>query len=302
MLLAGTFGIVIGGPIALFIWQHWLPDDAWRVIAFLAGSWIGGGANAVALQQNFGASDAAIAPIIIVDVAVANVWMGLLLFMAGRQERVDRWFGGDTSAITALEEKMRDYQRRVARTATLTDLLTILAVGFVVAWLSHVFGARIAAGQPAFLADFLGAFAWKVILATTVGMLLSFTRARSLEGAGASKIGSVMIYLLVASIGAKADFSRLSEAGYYVAMGATWILIHIIVLLTVGKLIRAPFFFVAVGSQANVGGAASAPIVAGAFNPVLAPVGVLLAIAGYVLGTYCGLICISMCRWVAGGG
>lgn len=298
MLLTGTAGVVIGGPLALWLWQGVLPEDAWQVMAYLAGSWIGGGANAVALQQNFGASNAAIAPIIVVDVAVANVWMGVLLFLAGRHERVDRWFGGDTTAITALEEKMHAFQQRVTRVPTMTDIMVILALAFGVAWGSHVLGQTIAAHQPEFMGRFLGAFAWKVMLATTVGTMLSFTRARNLEGVGASRMGSVMIYLLVATIGAGADFTKLGEAAEYLWLGATWILIHIIILLAVGKLIRAPFFFIAVGSQANIGGAASAPVVAGAFNPVLAPVGVLLAIAGYVLGTYAGLVCIWICRYV----
>jgi uncharacterized membrane protein len=306
MLLAGTAGVVIGGPIALAIWQGHVEEDAWRQMSYLAGSWIGGGANAVALQKIFGASDAAIGPIIVVDVAVANVWMGVLLFLAGRQAGVDRWFGGDTSAITALERRMENFHQRVARTASLGDLLTILALGFGAAWLAHVVAGKMM--QNSFIAwleneGFLNAFGWKIALVTAVGVLMSFTRARALEGAGASKIGSVMIYLLVACIGAGADFGRLleGEAGYYLAIGATWMLIHVIILLSVGKLIKAPFFYVAVGSQANIGGAASAPVVAGAFNPVLAPVGVLLAIAGYVLGTYCGIVCIHLCKLVVGG-
>lgn len=314
MLLAGTAGVVIGGPIALGIWGNWLhkvPEDSWRLMSYLAGSWIGGGANAVALQKTFGASDAAISPIIVVDVAVANVWMGVLLFLAGRHAVVDRWFGGDTSAIVALERKMEDFQQRVARHPTLTDLFMILALGFGAAWLAGLAGnwlgnRDLSFGVGRYVVDvnkLLSPFAWKVVLVTTAGMLLSFSRARKLEGAGASKLGSVMIYLLVACIGAGADFRRLlePEAKYFLALGATWMLIHIIILLAVGKLIKAPFFFVAVGSQANIGGAASAPVVAGAFNPVLAPVGVLLAIAGYVLGTYAGLVCITICRFVAEG-
>ena len=141
---------------------------------------------------------------------------------------------------------------------------------------------------------------WKFILITAVGVVLSFTPARKLEGAGASKIGSVMIYLLVACIGAHADFTTLGEQPAYILMGFIWIAVHIIVLLTVGWLIKAPMFFVAVGSQANIGGAASAPVVAAAFHPSLAPVGALLAVAGYVLGTYAGLVCMALLKAVAG--
>ncbi len=300
VMLAGTLGIMLGGPIALAIWQHWLPDDAWRRMSYLAGSWIGGGANAVALQKTFGVSDAAISPIIVVDVAVANMWTGVLLYWAGRSDRVDRWLKADASAIRILEGEIQEFQDSVTRPASLRDLLYVVAIGFGFAYLGHAAGKWIM-GLEFFarLGDYLNAFAWKVIIATTAGVTLSFTRMRTLEGAGASKIGSLMLYLLIACIGAGADFRRLTESGAFLGLGLTWILIHIGCVLLVGKLIRAPFFFIAVGSQANIGGAASAPIVAGAFNPLLAPVGVLLAILGYVLGTYGGLVCVNLCRLIA---
>ena len=299
VMLAGTLGIMLGGPIALAIWQHWLPDDAWRRMSYLAGSWIGGGANAVALQKTFGVSDAAISPIIVVDVAVANMWTGVLLYWAGRSDRVDRWLKADASAIRILEGEIQEFQDSVTRPASLRDLLYVVAIGFGFAYLGHAAGKWIM-GLEFFarLGDYLNAFAWKVIIATTAGVTLSFTRMRTLEGAGASKIGSLMLYLLIACIGAGADFHRLTESGAFLGLGLTWILIHIGCVLLVGKLIRAPFFFIAVGSQANIGGAASAPIVAGAFNPLLAPVGVLLAILGYVLGTYGGLVCVNLCRLI----
>ena len=154
------------------------------------------------------------------------------------------------------------------------------------------------------MGEFIPATTWKYIIVTTLGVILSFTPARKLEGAGASKLGSVMIYLLVACIGASADFAKIVQAPALILMGFVWIAFHIIMLLGVGWLIKAPIFFVAVGSQANIGGAASAPVVAAAYHPSLAPVGALLAVAGYVLGTYAGLVCMHMLKSVAhaGGG
>jgi uncharacterized membrane protein len=137
-------------------------------------------------------------------------------------------------------------------------------------------------------------FFWIVVIATTGGLILSFTKVRRLEGAGASTLGSAFLYILVASIGMKMDITAIFKTPGLFLIGIVWMIIHVSILLTVGKLIKAPFFFTAVGSQANVGGAASAPIVAAAFHPSLAPVGVLLAVFGYALGTYgayfCGLL------------
>jgi uncharacterized membrane protein len=137
-----------------------------------------------------------------------------------------------------------------------------------------------------------------VILVTTVGVALSFTPLRNLEGAGASRVGMLFLYVLVMTIGAKADFRRLLDAPALVAVGVVWMAIHAGTILLTRRLLRAPIFFAAVGSQANVGGAASASVVAAAFHPALAPVGVMLAVAGYVLGTYGGLVCAAMLEQV----
>jgi uncharacterized membrane protein len=300
MLLAGTFGVVIGGPIALWIMQPWLPPDAWKGMTALCGSWIGGGANFVALGHMAGISDEMLALMVIPDVFVANIWMGILLYLSGLQHRIDRWTGANAEAIRDLERRMTDFQQRTARTPSLADLLIILALGFGISWLGYLAGGVLPEISTETSGTIISHTTWKYVLVTTVGLVLSCTRARNLEGAGASKVGSVMIYLLVACIGASANFHKIVDAPEFIVMGLIWISIHIVILLAVGKLIRAPIFFVAVGSQANIGGAASAPIVASAFHPSLAPVGVLLAIAGYVLGTYAGWLCMLMLQAVAG--
>jgi uncharacterized membrane protein len=162
-------------------------------------------------------------------------------------------------------------------------------------WLATLAGRVLGEGSPVF-----DATVWKFIIVTALAIAASFTPVRRLEGAGASRIGTLMLYLLIASIGAQADFTQMKEAPVLVAVGAVWMALHATILLGVGWMIRAPVFFFAVGSQANIGGAASAPIVAAAFHPSLAPVGVLLAVLGYVLGTYCGLISMGLLRMVAG--
>lgn len=294
MLLAGTAGVVIGGPISLAICNPWLPDDVWQGMAALAGSWIGGGANFVAIGQTAGATDAMLGPIIVVDVFVASIWMGTLLYLSGHQNAIDNRTGANAEAIRDLERRMTDFQQRVTRVPSMPDLMMILALGFVGSWVSY----KVAEWLPD-VGSMITSFAWKFIIVTALGIGLSFTRARNLEGAGASKIGTVMIYLLVACIGAGANFAEIGKYPAYVLMGFVWMACHVLVLLGVGRLIRAPLFFVAVGSQSNIGGAASAPVVASAFHPSLAPVGALLAVAGYVLGTYAGLFCMQLLKMVA---
>jgi uncharacterized membrane protein len=141
-------------------------------------------------------------------------------------------------------------------------------------------------------------FFWVVVLATTGGLFLSFTKARTLEGAGASTVGSVMLYVLIATIGMGMDITAIVERPGLFALGGVWMLIHVVLLFAVGRAIKAPTFYLAVGSVANVGGAASAPVVASAFHPSLAPVGVLLAVLGYAIGTYGAWVCGQLMRMV----
>jgi uncharacterized membrane protein len=144
-------------------------------------------------------------------------------------------------------------------------------------------------------------FFWIVVLATLIGIFLSFTRARNLEGIGASKWATIFLYILVATIGMQMNLGQVFQNLGLIFIGLIWMLIHALCMIVVARLIKAPFFYVAVGSMANIGGAASAPVVASAFAPGLAPVGVLLAVLGYAIGTYGGLICAYLMQIVAGG-
>ena len=289
MFLAGTFGIVIGGPLTIILLSYNSPDlvggsgpdEIWKGLATIAGSWIGGGANQTAMKEMFGCSDKLFSAMITVDVIVANIWMAFLLYGAGISSRVDKWFKADSTSIEELKVNLSEYQAKVARIPNLTDLMIILAVGLGLTGLAHM-GADIIAPWISLNAPQLAKFSlttkffWLIVIATTGGLILSFTKVKKYEGAGASKVGSVFLYILVATIGMKMDALAIFDNPELFLIGIIWMLIHVIILLAVGKIIKAPFFFVAVGSQANVGGAASAPIVASAFHPSLAPVGVCL--------------------------
>lgn len=313
MFLAGTISIMIGGPVALLIVGTISPeivggtgpDEVWRGLATVAGSWIGGGANQTAMLEVFEPSTDLFGAMVTVDIIVANIWLAFLLYGAGISDRVDTWFKADSSAITELKNKIANYQANIARVPTLTDLSKIGAVAFLLVAVGHLAGDSIGPwveeNSPLLTRMSLNSsFFWIVIVATTGGLILSFTNVRKLEGAGASKVGSLFLYILVMTIGMKMNIASMLDAPGYFVIGAVWILIHVTVLLLVAKFIKAPFFFVAVGSQANVGGAASAPIVASAFHPALAPVGVLLAVFGYALGTYGAWACALMMQAISG--
>ena len=309
MFLTGTFGVMLGAVVSLLAMQAIHPEtvagDTWRGMTTVAGSWIGGGANQAAMKEMFEVDATMFGQFVAVDVLVANVWMAVLLFLAARHAAFDRWTGADTSAIDDMKRRVEAYQAEHTRNPTLTDLMIILALGLGATGLAHAIADPLVAWIKSMPAEWrlqdyslTAKFFWITMLATTIGLLLSFTRARKLEGAGASKIGSVMLYVLVATIGMQMDLGALLERPWLFVMGLIWIATHGLLMIGMAKLIRAPLFFMAVGSQANIGGAASAPVVASAFHPSLAPVGVLLAVLGYALGTYCAYMVGLMLQWM----
>ena len=313
MFFAATLGIVLGGPVAVLFVSWFLPDaisvapdELWRGLSTIAGSWIGGGANQAAMKEIFEVADNLFGSMLVVDIVVANIWLAFLFYGADRTQKIDNWLKSDVSAIEELKTKVAEYKARVNKIPSTTDLFVLLAVTFGGVALSHWFSDLIVPILTQYqesleamrLNSLLSGFFWLIVVATTIGLGLSFTKARKLEGVGASNWGSVFIYILVATIGMKMDLKEVFNNLDLFAIGIVWIFIHVFILIIVAKLIKAPFFFVAVGSQANVGGAASAPVVASAFSPTLAPVGALMAVLGYAVGTYGAIICAYLMQAV----
>lgn len=314
MFFSATVGIIIGGPIAILLISAVFPDlipatpdEIWRGLSTVAGSWIGGGANQAAMKEIFEVGDDLFGTMLIVDIVVANIWMGFLLYGANQTKRIDKWLKADSSSIEYLKQKVEDYRASISVMPTTTTTFQILGIAFGGVALAHWGTDIIAPWMSTFketlsrlrLDSLMSGFFWLIVISTTVGLVLSMTKLRKLEGAGASRFGSIFIYILVATIGMKMNLGEVwANLGLF-AVGIVWMLVHVIILLVVAKLIKAPFFFVAVGSQANVGGAASAPVVASAFSTTLAPVGVLMAVLGYALGTYGAIICAYLMQWAA---
>ncbi len=312
MFGTATVGIIIGGPIAIMITSTFSPETvggegfeaAWRGFSTLAGSWIGGGANQTAMLEVYKYPQELYGGMVTVDIVVANFLMAGLLIGIGKKKKIDKWLKADTTAIDDLIVKMEKFEKSVEKKATTTDYMKILGVAFIGVSLSHFLSDHISEyfvsiSEKPDEAVLASKFFWLVLISTFFGFGISFTKAKKLEGAGASKFGSICIYILVATIGMKMDLYKIADKPLLIVVGLIWIIIHIGLLFLVAKLIRAPYFFLAVGSQANVGGAASAPVVAGAFHPSLTTVGVLLAVLGYFVGTIGAILCAYLMELVA---
>jgi len=318
MFLAGTVGVILGGPIAVFIVSLFSPetvggegyDAMWRGLSTLAGSWIGGGVNQTAMLEIFKFNQEKYGGIILIDIIIANIWMAILLYGVNKQKKIDTLLNADNSSVEDVKEKISRFTQSITRVATLNDYIILLGVIFGAVGFSHWLGNIIpdiisiysgdAFKESGFLSTFGDPFFWMITFATVFGILLSFTGFKKYEGIGASKIGTLFIYILVAAIGMKMDISSVLKYPGLIAVGIIWMTVHIGVMLLVAYIIRAPYFFIAVGSMANIGGAASAPIVASAFHTSLASIGVLLAILGYIIGTYGAILCALLMQHITG--
>lgn len=315
MFLSGTFGVVIGGPIALYLVSLLNPellsltgnDELWRGLSTLAGSWIGGNANQTAMLEVFEYNKQLYGGMILVDIVVANIWMAILLYIIPRSEKIDRWLKADNSAVEELKERVQTFAQEHSRIPTLKDYMIIFGITFACVGVSHllaeIFSENLSRWEGAndpesLIYSIKSSFFWLVSIITLLGLIFSLTKARKFEGAGASKLGSVSIYLLVTTIGMKMNVFKIFDNPWLVLIGLIWMAIHVGFLFLIARLTKSPFFFLAVGSKANIGGAASAPVVATAFHPSLASVGVLLAVLGYAVGTYGALICAMLMRLV----
>ena len=315
MFFTSTFGVMLAAPLAILITYNLFPglitvpaDELWRGLGTVAASWIGGGANQTAVKEILNVSNDFFGAMVVIDVLVGNLWLAILLYLVNRDTALNKWFQADTSAIIALEEKVARFGSSVTHIPSTTDVFVMMAVAFGGVGLAHYGSDLLIPWLSQFeesfkrfhLESLVNGFFWIVLIATAIGIVLSFTPLRRLEGAGASRWGSFFLYIMVATIGMQMNLGTVSEHLGLFVIGLIWIFLHGFLLIVVGKLIKAPFFFLAVGSQANIGGAASAPIVAGAFNPALAPVGVLLAVLGLTIGTYGGLLCAYLMQVAVG--
>lgn len=294
-MLVGSFGIVLGGPFTLFLFQRLLPEKAWMGFGTLAGSWIGGSINMAALKEALGTPHELFSPMVFVDSVMAYSWMAFLLYLSPYQEAFDRWNHSKKDLLEETHETLKKLspKKENGSSLNLKNLPILLAV------------ASGGTGVTLFLSKRLPSFEgavtekmWLVLLATTLAIALSWTPLSRLEERGATRLGTFLLYVLLVAMGAQADLKELTHLPLFVLVGAVWVFIHGLILFVFGKIFRIPLFFLVTASQANIGGVVSAPIVAACYKSHLAPLGLLLALFGNGIGTYLGLLTASFMRLV----
>ncbi len=290
---AGTLGIMIGAIISFLLFKNFLPEDAWKGMAALSGSWIGGGANMLSIKESVGTSDALMGTMIIVDTVIGYGWMAVVLSFSVFQNKIDEKNKVNTKLIHSINKKMLllDSDKKPL---DLKNYSLMFAVSFPIALVCLEIGKLLPQ-----VGDVLNSFGWTIILVLIISIILSFTKLQELEKYGASVVGNYLLYFLLATIGAKANLTAIFNTPLFLIVGIVWIAVHALVLYGVGKLIKAPLVLIAISSQANIGGVVSAPIVASVYQPAFAPIGLLLGVLGNIVGTFAALLTAQLLYWLA---
>ncbi len=295
MMFAGSLGIMVAMPLVFLLFKPWVGAQMWSGFGALSASWIGGSANMIAVKEAIGTPEAVFTPMVIVDTVVPYVWMGILVASSGFQWQFDRINESDRRILNVLARRAATVASEKTEKSTPLMILAILVLSVGAAGVARFIGAHLPV-----IKDAISPFAWTIIAASLIGIVFSFSPLKNLENAGASKVGYFLLYFVLTSIGAKANITNLHSTLILIMAGFTIVFIHLVFILGAARLIRAPMFLAAVASQANIGGVASAPVVAAVYQPGLASVGLLLAILGNIVGTYLGIITAQLCHVLAG--
>lgn len=293
VMLMGTAGIVLGAPVAYFVVHRWLDPEAWRGFGALAGSWIGGTGNMAAVAGMLDTPPDQFGLAVLADTVIYVGWLPLLLLSKKLGPAFNRWTGVDKDRVARMDEAAA-LEAREEVAPTTPHVLYLAAIAAGVTWFAGWLAPRLPEVEP-----ILSTSTWLVLVVTTAGILLSFTPARKLPSS--HDLAMALVYVFVARMGATASLEGLAQAPAFLLGAAIWIIIHGMFCLLGARLFKVDVHSAAIASAANVGGAASAPVVAAYHRESLVPVSILMALLGYAMGNYLALVTATLCRWVGGG-
>ena len=280
--LAATLSIGLGFVISYALFQPLLGNEAWKSLGALCGSWMGGGGNMLAIQAALQVDEGSMAYALVMDSICGTVYIMFLLWAIGRADHFNRWTKADTRLIDSVGHSLRQAAAENEKQFTWQNLLILPGCGFLVSALSDHVGAFINK-----YISFLDQTTWTVLVVTLLGILFAMTPLGRLKGT--EEVSNVMLYIVIAMLASRADLSAIGNAPAWLLCGLVILTIHIIIMIAIAKLCRMDLFTCCVASLANVGGTATAPVLAGAYSNYLVPVGIIMALLGYVVGTGGGL-------------
>lgn len=280
---AATLSIALGFVVSYAIFHTALGAGAWKSLGALCGSWMGGGGNMLAIQAALDVDEASMAYALVMDSICATLYVMFLLWAIGNHEKFNKWTKADTTTIDEVGRSLEEEAKANTKPLTWQNIMILLGSGLIVSALCQKAGVYINGYLP-----FFDKATWTVLLVTLLGVLLALTPFGKLKGT--EEISNVLLYIVVALIASRADLSAMGNAPMWLLSGLVILLIHVSIMILLAKLLKMDIFTCCVASLANIGGTATAPVLAGTYSSALVPVGIIMALLGYVVGTGGGLL------------
>ena len=293
-MIGACVTVVIGGILVFFVFHNALGPESWKAIGTLTASWVGGTANELAVKEATGLSDALFGPLFISDITIVYVWINFLMILSGNQKKIDQAIGADRKQLETTfhhKESAKSGKQTTKLKISFKSLVFLLVIGFGGGIVSNRIGSQIPDIGLA-----VNQTTWAIIVVTTLGLFLSTSKYARSQEANAGKIGYFLLYFVLASTGAKANLLAILAAPLFLGIAFIWMLIHGVLFFLFGKLFRMPIAILATASQAALGGAVSAPIVASTYRSELISVALILAIFGNAIGNYVGILTAQFLR------
>ena len=279
------------GFIGMFSLMHtYFSEESWKAFAALSGSWMGGTANMVAIQGALNLPDGAMGYTLLIDSIDYAIWVMILLALVPFAKKFNLWSRADTRVIDEVGERLAKKQS-LQKEITLTSIVLLLVVASSISFIAQLLADYLPTSS------FLSSTTWVVMIATLLGIIFAMTPVAKLSGS--TQLGTASLYLIVALIASRANFSELTQAPLYIFAGFVILTIHSFIILIFAKLFKLDLFSLGVASLANIGGVASAPILASTYSKALIPIGVLMAMMGYIVGTFMGLMVGNILEFIA---
>ena len=289
---AASFSIMVGFVLTYAIMNNQLGPDAWRPLGALCGSWMGGSGNLVAVSEALNIAEADLAYALVIDSIDYSIWVMFLLWAISFAPQFNKWTKASTAALDEVCARLEAEQKENTSHITFPGLLFLLGGSLIVSAVGQNVGAAINSAAP-----WLDKATWTVLFVTIVALIAAVTPIGKI--AGSAELSNVLLYMVIALLASRASLLELTEAPVWILSGFMILAIHGIILVIIAKIFKLDLFTCGVASLANIGGTASAPILAGAYSGALVPVGVLMALMGYIVGTYGGIITARLMQFFA---
>ena len=280
---SATLSIGLGFVVSYAIMHGVLGADAWKALGALCGSWMGGGGNMLAIQAALDVPESSMAYALVMDSICATLYVMFLLWAINFSEKFNKWTKADTKLIDSVGAALEEEAKANTQPLVWHNIMILMGSGLLVSAVSQALGTQINKVLP-----FLDKATWTVLVVTALGLIFALTPFGKLRGT--EEVSNVMLYSVVALIASRADLSAMGNAPAWLFAGLIILVIHVAIMIVLAKLLKIDIFTAAVASLANIGGTATAPVLAGTYSSALVPVGIIMALLGYVVGTGGGLI------------